>query len=352
MSKKATFATATAIALASATAACGGGSSASGTTAAAECSEQTFKFTYITSDTSAWGAAMEEMGKVADEQTDGRVTVEGYGSGQLVSGSSQAEVQQTQQGVVDGALISTMVLGLYADPRLDLYNLPFMFPDHETVNTVLDGEGGDIGEEWIREAGLEPLAWGVNGFRQVTNSDRPLLAPKDFQGLQFRIGGGDLFKEAFSLMDAKTVTMSFGELFTALQQGAIDGQENPLTLIDSSSFYDVQDHVTLWNAIYDPTVFVVNPDKYSQLCEEDQDVLREAAAAGAAVQRELTAADDAKLPAELANKGMQVVETDDIATEEFQKVMVEPLYEKWANEIGQEHVDELQRLVDEAGQGE
>jgi tripartite ATP-independent transporter DctP family solute receptor len=316
--------------------------------AAPECGEQTIRLSFIASDTSTWQRASDEFADQIGELTDGRVTVETYAGGQLAQGNQQAELQQTQQGVIDAQWVSPILLALYADPRFDIYSLPFLFPDHETANEVVDGEVGDMIDGWVREAGLEPLGWGVNGFRQVTNSERPIRTPDDLEGLRFRVAGTDLYQTIFAELGAQPVTMSFGEVFTSLQQGAIDGQENPLSIIFSSSLYSVQDHLSLWNYSYDPLVLIMNEGKFASYCEEDQQALAAAAQAAGDLQRVLTIEEDETLVAELEAEGMQVVPTEEVDVEAFQEAIVEPIYEQWTPIIGEENLQAMLDAVEAA----
>jgi tripartite ATP-independent transporter DctP family solute receptor len=331
----------------------GGGSDDAGgtdTASAAECSPQSLRLSFIASNTSTWAQASDEFADLVDDGTDGRVTVESFPGGQLANGNQQTELQMTQQGGIDVMWVSPIILALYLDQRFDIYSLPFLFRDHDVANAVVDGEVGAMTEEWLREKDLEPLGWGVNGFRQVTNSTRPVTSPEDMNGLQVRVAGTDLFQEIFRTMGAQPVTMSFGEVYTALEQGTIDGQENPLSIIDSSSLYSVQEHVSLWNYSYDPLVLLMNGSSFAGLCAEDQDVLRDAAIAAGQLQRQLSIDEDEQLPAELEAKGMEVVATEDVDVDAFRDQIAEHIYDEWAPIIGQEELDAMHEAVDQAEQ--
>lgn len=319
------------------------------TTSAAECSDATFKLSFIASDTSTWARAGQDFADRVAEGTEKRLTVELYAGGQLANGNQQTELQLLQQGAVDVVWISPIILALYLDQRFDVYSLPFLFSSHEVANQVVDGEVGDMTEDWLREKELEPLGWGVNGFRQVTNSERPIKAPADVKGLKVRVAGTDLFQKIFKSLDAQPVTMSFGEVYTALEQGTIDGQENPLSIIDSSSLFSVQDHVSLWNYSYDPLVLLMNGSSFEGLCAEDQDVLGEAAGAAGELQRELTVQEDEELPEALAGKGMEVVATEDVDVEAFRDTIAQPIYDEWEPIIG---ADALASMLDAVEQAE
>jgi TRAP-type transport system periplasmic protein len=163
-----------------------------------------------------------------------------------------------------------------------------------------------------------------------------------------RVAGTDLFQEIFRSMGADPVTMSFGEVYTALEQGAIDGQENPLSIIDSSSLYSVQEHISLWNYSYDPLILMINGSAYAGLCAEDQEVLRDAAGAAGELQRQLSVEEDETLPQELADKGMEVVQTDEVDVDAFREQIAQPIYDEWTPIIGEEAIDAMLTAVEAA----
>lgn len=339
-------------------AACGGETASTGSTAdtdataadaAADCVEKELKFSFIASNTSTWQQAADKFGEEVEANTDGRVTVKTFAGGQLANANQQTELQLAQQGVIDVQWISPIILALYLDKRFDVYSLPFLFPDHDVANTVIDGPMGEESEEWLRAKGLEPLGWGVNGFRQLTNSERPVTSPEDVEGLNVRVAGTKLFQEIFSSMDAEPVTMSFGEVYTALEQGAIDGQENPLSIINSSSLYSVQDHLSMWNYSYDPLVMIMNDVSFSELCEQDQQAVQEAGDVAGDLQRDLTKQEDVDLPAELAEKGLEVVATEDVDVDAFREV-TEPIYDQFRPIIGEDVVEMMLSEVEKAEQ--
>lgn len=325
-----------------------GGDGSAEVAAAAECTEQTIELSFIASNTSTWARAADEFGSIAAEGTDGRVSVETFPGGQLANGNQQTELQMTQQGVIDALWVSPIILALYVDQRFDIYSLPFLFSNHDVANEVVDGEVGEMSEGWLRDGGLEPLGWGVNGFRQVTNSTRPITEPADVSGLDVRVAGTDLFQQIFRSLDAQPVTMSFGEVYTALEQGTIDGQENPLSIIESSSLYSVQDHVSLWNYSYDPLVLAMNQQSFEQMCAEDQEVLREAATEAGQLQRELTVAEDEELPQVLEEQGMSVVPTEEVDVEAFRDAIAEQIYTEWEPVIGEDELAAMLEAVEQA----
>lgn len=314
----------------------------------ADCGEHSIKHSFIAAEGSTWDRAAGRWAERVAEGSDGRIDIQRFAGSQLAGANQQAELEQVQDGVIDSLWVSPIILALFMDRRFDIYSLPFLFPDHQTANAVIDGPVGEMTEEWVREGGLEPLGWGVNGFRQVTNSERSIREPADMEGLQFRVAGTELFLETFRLMGADPVTMNFGEVFTSLQQGVIDGQENPLSIIDSSSLYEVQDHLSLWNYAYDPLVLGMNADTYEEFCSSDQELLREAAREATEYFRELAIEEDQELPESLAERGMEVVPYEEVDVEAFRELVQEPIYEQWRPIIGDEAVDMVVEAVEDA----
>ncbi len=312
---------------------------------AAGCSNQTIRLAYIASASSVFGTGAQAFAKEAKAKTDGRVTVKQFPGGQLTNGNQQTEVQQTQQGVIDAEIVSPIILALYVDPRFDIYSLPYLFPDEKTALAVENGPVGRLTGDWLRAKSLEPMGWGVDGFRQVTNSTRPITTPSDLKGLKVRVAGSKIFKRIFSLLGAKPLTMNFGEVFTALQQHTIDGEENPLSTIETASLYNVQKYVSLWNYSYDPLVFVMNKNKFSQMCSKDQTALRQASKAAGQVQLDYTVNGDKKLAAKLGQQGMQVTPMSQIDIAAFKAALVGPIYKEWRSIVGADNLAKMQEAI-------
>lgn len=314
-----------------------------GAAPAEDCDEHGIRVSFIASDTSTWAQATEAFAEAVADGSDGRIEVEGFAGGQLANANQQAELEAVQQGTIDALWVSPIILALFMDQRFDIYSLPFLFANHEEANEVVDGPVGEMTEGWLREGGLEPLGWGVNGFRQITNNDRPITEPSDVEGLRLRVAGTDMYLQTFDLLGADALTMSFGEVFTSLQQGVLDGQENPLSIIYSSSLQEVQDHVSIWNYSFDPLVLAMNDQIFDDFCEQDQELLRTAATDAGQMQRELSIQEDIDLPQQLEEEGMTVTPYEDVDIEAFQDLIVEPIYSEWESVIGEE---ELQMMLD------
>ncbi len=268
--------------------------------------EKTIRLSHVTAKGSPWDKGAERFAELVAKKTGGRIAVKVFPQSQLANGSQKAELEMLQSGVLDMTWDSPIILALFLDKRFDVWNLPWLYPSMDVANRVADGPMGEQALKWLAEKGIVGLGIGVNGYRELTNSKRPISTPEDMKGIKFRVAGSKLYLETFRLLGANAVTMSFGEVFTALQQGVIDGQENPTAIIDSSRLYEVQKYLTLWHYSFDPLVLCINKKLFDGLSPADQQALRAAAREAVAYERALSAEEEKRLPDELRRKGMQV----------------------------------------------
>lgn len=267
------------------------------------------------------------------ERTGGRLKIELFPNHTLAGGSFKTEMELLRGGIIDLSLLSTIIAGLFVDRRFDVYSLPFLIDDHEVAIKVIDGPLGDATASWYEEYGIKALGVGINGFRQLTNSKRPVATADDIKGLKLRVAGTEVFLAAFKTMEAQAVTMNMQETFQALQTGAVDGQENAFSTIMSFRLYEVQDYVTQWNYVYDPFHILMNKDKFDGLSEEFQTVLLEEARNAVLEQRAIAMRQDVELPAELEKLGMKVLRPTPEAISEFRQLL-QPLYSQFNGVIG------------------
>jgi tripartite ATP-independent transporter DctP family solute receptor len=273
---------------------------------AASAAEKTIRLSHVTAKGSPWDKGAERFAELVAKNTGGRIAVKVFPQSQLANGSQKAELEMLQSGVLDMTWDSPIILALFLDKRFDVWNLPWLYPSMEVANRVADGPMGELANRWLADKGIVGLGIGVNGFRELTNSRRAISAPDDLKGIKFRVAGSKLYLETFKLLGANAVTMSFGEVFTALQQGVIDGQENPTAIIDSSRLYEVQKYLTLWHYSFDPLVLCINKRLFDGLSPADQKAIRDAAKEAVAYERQLSAEEERRLPEELKKRGMQV----------------------------------------------
>ncbi len=309
---------------------------------------KTIRLSHITAKDSPWDKGAHKFADLVAKNTNGRIEVKVYPQSQLANGSQKAELEMLQSGVIDMTWDSPIILALFLDKRFDVFNLPWLYPSMEVANKVADGPMGALAMKWLEEKGIVGLGIGVNGYRELTNSKHPITTPDDMKGIKFRVAGSKLYLETFKLLGANAVTMSFGEVFTSLQQGVIDGQENPTAIIDSSKLYEVQKYLTMWHYSFDPLVLCVNKKLFDSLSPADRKAIRAAAKEAVAYERTVSAEEEKALPEVLKKKGMQVntLTPDQIAV--FRD-RVKPVYAMVQDAIG---ADNMKLMLAEVAKAE
>lgn len=201
-------------------------------------------------------------------------------------GNEDVHMQMIRTGQIDVYPMGSDAVTL--DDKWAIFDMPFLISDRETVARLLDGEVGDELRSSLREsARLEVLAFGENGFRHITNNVRPIVTPNDLAGMQIRVPGSPARILTFQSLGAQPISMNMGELYLGLQQGTVDGQENPLPQIVNRSFFEVQEYLSLSGHVYTPTTLVMNGGRFNGLTSEQQDAVRRAAQEAAEYTREL-----------------------------------------------------------------
>ena len=292
-----------------------------------------------TTATSHYGVGAEAFIAKLAELSNGAFVGEQAPGGQL--GGERDLIEGLQIGSVDMAISSTGPLGNFV-PEVFALDLPFLFRDYDHARKVLDGEIGKELLAKIDENNLVGLAWAENGFRHVTNSQRPIRTPEDLAGVKLRTMENRVHMAAFSGMGASPTPMAFPELFGALQQGVVDGQENPITVIAASKFWEVQKHVSLTGHVYSPAIFLASPSLINGLTDEQKGWFYEAAKAGVAANR----AEVNRLEAEgvelLRANGMEVI--TDIDKAPFAALAEASAYSVYTDQYGTEMIDRIKAV--------
>jgi tripartite ATP-independent transporter DctP family solute receptor len=295
-----------------------------------------------------WGKAGEKWGELVKQRTNGRINIKMYPGVSLVAGDQTREFTAIRQGVIDLAIGSTINWSPQIK-QLNLFSLPFLMPDYAAIDALTQGEVGKDLFGILSRAGVVPLAWGENGFREVTNSKRELRRPADFKGLKFRVVGSPLFLDTFTALGANPTQMSWADAQPAFASGAVDGQENPLTVFTAAKLHTVgQKNVTLWGYVADPLIFVANKEVWESWSKEDQKIVRDAAVEAGRycieLAREgLTGASPA-MHKTIEGFGVKIVKPTAAERAEFQKV-TRPVYDKWAKQIGPDLVKKAEAAV-------
>ena len=284
---------------------------------------------------SHYGVAIDTLAREVERRTDGRYKVQTFYSSAL--GAERESVEGVQLGTLDLTLTSTGPLPNFV-PDVAILDIPFLFRDYAHARAVLDGP---IGQELLTKfqaKGMVGLAWAENGFRHMTNSKRPVNVPDDLRGLKMRTMENPIHIEAYRQFGILPTPMAFTEVFTALQQGTVDGQENPLSVIEAAKLDQVQKYLTLTGHVYSPAVFLMNKARWDSLSDADKQAFLDAAKEAVKANRARVDEDERKAVADLRAKGMTVAENVDKA--KFQAAL-NPVYADFAKRFGQANIDRI-----------
>lgn len=283
------------------------------------------------------GVILREVANRINDQKELKVKVEVFNGGVL--GGELETLDQLTSGVIEGVVSQAISLYQIHSPEFGVEELPFLFPSREAAYKAVDGKFGEAIARRLEKYGYVVLAYWENGFRNFTNSKRPIVTPADMQGLRFRSAESPIRLDMFKALNASAIAMPFPELYAALQQGVVDGQENPLSIIWKASLYNVQKHISLSGHIWNSAPVVVSKTWWDKLDEPSRNAIKQAFWEARVKQRELIAAGDAELVDEMRKAGVNFTEPDKSA---FQ-LQTEIVWKNWAPKIG----DELMTLARE-----
>jgi tripartite ATP-independent transporter DctP family solute receptor len=283
------------------------------------------------------------------QRSQGRINVKVYPGSQLVGGDQTRELVAMRQGVVDFAVFSTINISPQIR-EMNLFSLPWLLRDSRGFDAIVNGP---IGEELFRTLAsrdVVPVAWGENGFREVSNSRRAIRTPEDMRGLKIRFAAGAIFSEIFTAMGANPVQMSFADLQPALSTGAVDGQENPVNLYLAFRMDTLaQRYLTIWNYVADAGIFLLAKPIMDSFSAADRTLIIESAREAAREQiansrKGLGANGDRSSLDELARRNVTVTQLSDEEKEAFARV-TKPVYDKWAATIGADLVRRAEAAI-------
>lgn len=293
-------------------------------------------------DTSALNLSLVEMGKILEQKSGGTMKLEVYPSGQL--GSNRELLEQLQSGLLEMLAPSMAPISGF-NKTGEFLDLPFLFKDEASAERILDGEVGDKIFAELEKSNFVGLAWWTQGWRHMTTKDREVHGPADMKGLKIRVMENPIYISFFKALGASPVPIAYSEILSSLQQGVVDGQENPYMNIKLSGFYEVQKYIIETAHVYDPIPILVSKPIWDQLTDQQKQWLKEATIEGRDIEREMTRKMDAEIKAELQKSGKNVV--IDLAPEQRAqfRTAVEPVYTEWAPKYNGlvERVVELQK---------
>ena len=295
-----------------------------------------------------WGQGGQLWADKVRERTNGRINIKLYPGTSLVQGDQTREFSAIRQGVIDMAVGSTINWSPQVK-ALNLFSLPFLFPDFAAVDAVTQGAPGQEIFKILDKAGVQPLAWGENGYREISNSKHAITQPADLKGLKLRVVGSPLFMDTFTALGANPTQMSWADAQPAMASKAVDGQENPLSVFQAAKLQSVgQKHVTLWGYMNDPLIFVVNKDVWASWTPEDREIVRQAAIdAGReeiAIARKGLVEAGKPLVKELEALGVTVTDLNAGQRKAF-AAATKAVYTKWKPQIGTNLVDMAEKAI-------
>lgn len=306
-------------------------------------SAETLRLSHNTGDTTTWHKGAEKFGELLSEKTDGAYDVRVFPNAQLSGGDQMKQAEMVGRGALDVVVTSAINVTPLV-PEMAVFSLPYLYANYDQVDATTQGEPAKLLEDILREKGIEVLAWGENGFREVTNNVRPIKTPEDMKGLNMRVAG-PMYIDVMNALGANPQQMQWGETMTALQQGVVDGQENPIgAVIIPQQVFEVQKHLTAWHYSYDPIFLGVSSTVWGDLDADTQDQMRAAATEAMEYQREITRKGTAEGVAFLRDKGMEVYEPSEDELTAFREA-TKPAFDTWAAKVGTEIVGSFQDAI-------
>ncbi|CDQ21236.1 tripartite ATP-independent transporter solute receptor, DctP family [Halobacillus karajensis] len=294
---------------------------------------------HLVSEDQSSHIAAESFKEKVEEESDGQITVEIHPNGELYPSDREA-IEAVQQGNVEMTIPAVASISSFNKDFM-VFDLPFLFEDYEQAYQVLDGEIGQGLLDDLTEQNIKGLVFAENGFRHLSNNEGPVESLEDIQGLKMRTLESPVHTATFNALGMNASPFAFGELYTALQQGTYDAMEAPVSLFYTNKFYEVQDYLTLTGHVYAPTALLMNNEFYESLSPDLQELVVEASEEYREEQRELAQEQDSEFLEELKAEGMEVNEPSGELMESFRDE-VEPVYEEFKDEIGEDLLEDVQ----------
>lgn len=309
---------------------------------AAPAMAQNARLGYVPTEDHPVGEASRYFAKLVSEKTGGRITIETFGNGVL--GSEPDMQASVQAGFIDIMVGPTPNL-VGVVPEFMIYDLPFFYKDFAAVDAVMDGAVGERLFSLLKEkTGIVGLAWWDNGFRHMTNAIRPVNTVEDMAGLNIRVIPNPLFIATWTALGTNPTPLPWPELYAALENRAVDGQETPYALIYTARFYEVQSHLAKTGHVYTPFVLLASQKWFGSLSDEDKAIVMEAAKESAAFQREISRKSAEDLEQELVAKGFKITQPTPEALAAMRE-RVAPVVTEYSEKIGADVVEQARAAM-------
>lgn len=294
----------------------------------AEIEPVTLRLAHVVNEQDVYHTAALKFQELVAERSNGAIKVEIFPNATL--GDERTLLEGMQIGTVDMGVITNGPVANFLE-EMAVFELPFLFASREEAYSVLEGEVGQELLGRLSEVNLKGLAYAERGFRNLTNSKREVRTPADMDGLRVRVMENPVYIDTFRDLGADAIPMAWTEALTAMQQGTIDGQENPVNVVYSFKLTDTQTNMTLTRHTYAPAIFVMGMPKWNQLPEETQEIVTQAAKDAADFERALNAEEEGMQLQALKDAGMTIVEDADLTA--F-KEAVQPVYAEYGKKFG------------------
>lgn len=290
-----------------------------------------WKMSVVTNEDSSWTKGARIFADLVKQRSGGQIQIAVYPNGELAGGNQVKELTMLQDGSIDFTYHSNL---LYSnlDQSFAAISMPWLFTDYSQVDAALSGPAGSQLLKAAEDHGIVGLAYGENGFRQLTNGRLAVHSPDDLHGLKIRIPDVELYNSIYKEMGAIPVAMNFGEVIGAIKQEQIDGQENPIDIIVSSKLYEVQNHITVWNYSYDALILGMNKEDWDGLPGTVQAIIKQAASEASKEQVRLSRDAARTQLSLLRDKGMTITELTPDQVKAF-RATTAPVYAEWSSKI-------------------
>ncbi len=297
------------------------------------------RLAHVVNERDIFHVAAAKFKELVEEKTNGRVQIDLYPN--AVLGDERTLLEGMQLGTIDMGVITNGPVANFL-PEIAVFELPFLFANAQEAYAVLDGPVGKELLKLLEKVNLKGLAYAERGFRNITNSKRPVVTPTDLKGLKIRVMENPVYIDTFKALGANVIPMAWTEALTALQQGTIDGQENPVVVIHSFKLYETQKHLSLTRHTYAPALIIMSLKVFKSLPTDIQKIFEESAQQAAEYARKVNGENEERLLKELVDFGMQVAQPELDAFREA----VKPVYDKYSNRFGK-HLKEIQKQLEE-----
>lgn len=312
-----------------------------GAHAADDVQARNIRFGYGLNEDSVQGRAARYFADELAKASDGKLKMMTFGGASL---GSDSQMQSALQGGAQEMMVGSTATLVGIVKEFGVFDFPFLFNNEKEADAVLDGEFGTKLMKKLDEKGLVGIVYWENGFRNLTNNSHPVAKVEDLSGIKLRVMQNQVALDVFQTMGANAVPMAFSELFSALETGVVDGQENPVNTIESSKFYEVQKYLSLTKHVYSPWIVMASKKWWDRLSPTEQGMIEKAAVASRDFERKDNRAGTAKALEELKADGMQVTVVSDAELDRMRAV-VKPVIEKFSKEYGEETSNELMAAI-------